>query len=56
MNKLEVYSLSCIQGLLSNSFNDGLHQPIALADYKEMAEMAVSQAKALMEELDKEEL
>jgi len=54
LTKLEYFSIMALQGLLSNSYNDGVTQPLSTATHIEIAKMAVSQAEVLIKALNKE--
>lgn len=51
LTKLEYFAVMAMQGMLSNSYQqDAIHQrPLSLSDHKEIALMAVQQAKHLMD-------
>lgn len=46
--KLEFISAMAMQGMLANSYHNGVCQPLSEASRHEIAEMAVDQAKALL--------
>jgi hypothetical protein len=48
LSKLELISAMAMQGMLANSYSNGVNQPLSEASRHEMAELAVDQAKALL--------
>lgn len=53
LTKREYFAAMALQGLLSNSYNDGATQPLSTASHDQIAQMAVSSADALIAELNK---
>lgn len=54
LTKREYFAAMAMQGMLANSYSDGVTQPLSSANNIQIAEMAVSQADALIAELNKE--
>lgn len=53
LTKREFIAIMAMQGLLSNSHDNGMLKPLSMANRHEIAELAVSQADALIAELNK---
>lgn len=49
----EMFAAVAMQGLLSNSYSDGVAPPLSTANCEEIAQMAVNQADVLIAELEK---
>jgi hypothetical protein len=52
--RLERIATAALQGLCANSYDGHLNRPLSTASYAEMAKIAVTQAHALIAELDKQ--
>lgn len=53
LTKREYFAAMAMQGMLSNSYNDGASQPLSTASHDQIAQMAVSIADALIAEMNK---
>ena len=49
----DYFAAAALTGLLANSFSDGYHQPISLANAEEIASMAWAQADVMLAKRDK---
>lgn len=54
LTKLELYAGMAMHGLLANSYAGPDTQPLSTASPAEIAQLAVAQAKALLDELERE--
>jgi len=45
----DMFACAALEGLLANSYADGVRKPLSLANHVEMAEMAYRQAEAMLE-------
>jgi hypothetical protein len=54
LTKLEYFAAAAMQGLLANSYNDGVIQPLSTANSNDIAEMSVQQAMKLIKYLNLE--
>jgi hypothetical protein len=53
LTKREYFAAMAMQGLLANSYSNGYSQPYSEASHSQLAELAVGQAEALINELNK---
>lgn len=51
ISKREYFAAIAMQGLLANSYSNGVSMPLSEANEQEIADMAVSQADALIKSL-----
>ncbi len=54
ITRRDYFAAAALQGLLANSFSDGINQPLSLANSQEMASMARDQADHLIKALNAE--
>jgi hypothetical protein len=54
LTKREYFAALAMNGILSNSFNDGVSQPLSSASWEQVGQFAVTMADKLTEELNKE--
>ena len=55
LTKREYFAALAMQGLLANSYSNGVNQPTSEASFSQLAGLAVNQADALIVELNKGE-
>lgn len=54
MTKREYFAAMAMQGLLANSFQDGINEPLSHANNTQIAGMAVDQADCLLQALEEQ--
>lgn len=55
LTKREYFAGLAMQGMLANSYSDGVTQPLSTANAYQIAGMAIAQADALLAELEKQQ-
>lgn len=48
----DMFACAALQGLLANSFNDGVNQPLSLTSFAKTAELAYKQADEMLKRRD----